>query len=98
MTRPAIQEEDLSTSAESFAREIIAPRVVNAAPIKAAVAQQLKIAMRAKKLSKKAMATLMKTSRTQIDRLLDPRNGNVTLSTLQKAAMVVGREVRIEIV
>lgn len=38
----------------------------------------------------------MGTSRTQIDRLLSPADGNVTLATLQRAAAVFGRKVRLE--
>jgi antitoxin HicB len=41
---------------------------------------------------------LMKTSRTQINRMLDPSDGNVTIETLQRAAALVGRRVRLELV
>jgi antitoxin HicB len=44
------------------------------------------------------MAGRMKTSRTQIERLLDPTNDHVQFDTLQKAARLVGREIRIELV
>jgi hypothetical protein len=40
----------------------------------------------------------MKTSRVQLDRLLDPDNDSVTLATLRRAAAIVGREVRLELV
>jgi antitoxin HicB len=40
----------------------------------------------------------MATSRLQLERLLDPNNGNVTLDTLSKAAHAVGRKVRLELV
>ena len=43
------------------------------------------------------MAALLKTSRTQVDRLLDPKN-DITLGSLQRAAAMVGRRVRIELV
>jgi antitoxin HicB len=43
------------------------------------------------------MAGLMQTSRAQLDRLLDPERGNVTLETLQRAANVLGRSLRIEL-
>jgi hypothetical protein len=43
------------------------------------------------------MATLLKTSRSQVDRLLDP-TADVTLSTLQRAAALVGRKVQIELI
>ena len=65
--------------------------------IKEVVAWQLAQAMKAKRISKNRMATLMKTSRTQIDRLLDGSE-DVTLSSLQRAASMVGRRVSIQLV
>jgi len=65
--------------------------------IKQVVARQLAAAMKKKKISKARMATLLKTSRTQVDRLLDTRN-DITLSSLQRAAAIVGRRVAIELV
>ena len=53
--------------------------------------------MEKKKISKNKMAKMLKTSRTQVDRLLDPNN-DITLGSLQKAAAVVGRRVSIELV
>ena len=54
--------------------------------------------MKKKKLSKMKMAEAMKTSRAQLDRLLDPKSGNVTLATMQKAANAVGKSLRVELV
>jgi hypothetical protein len=54
--------------------------------------------MTQKDLTKAAMAKRMSTSRALLDRLLDPENGAVTLSTLHKAASVVGREIRLELI
>ena len=65
--------------------------------IKEVVAWQLAIAMKKKNISKKKMAALLKTSRTQVDRLLDANN-DITLSSLQRAAAIVGRRVLIELV
>jgi len=65
--------------------------------VKEVVAWQLAQAMKKKKISKSRMALLLKTSRTQVDRLLDPRN-DITLSSLQRAAAIVGRRVSIELV
>ena len=65
--------------------------------IKEVVAWQLDEAMRKKKISKNRMAQLLKTSRTQVDRLLNP-NSDITLSSLQRAAAMVGRRVMIELV
>ena len=66
--------------------------------IKEVVAWQLGEAMRERKLSKSQLAKQMHTSRTQIDRLLDPEAENVTIQTLQRAAAVVGKRVQIELV
>ena len=66
--------------------------------IKEVIAWQLAEAMKDRKLTKTALAALMKTSRTQINRVLDPSDGNVTIETLQRAAALVGRRVRVELV
>jgi len=66
--------------------------------IKEVVAWQLAQAMRERKLSKNQLAKQMQTSRTQVDRVLDPDAGNVTIETLQRAAALVGRRVQIELV
>jgi hypothetical protein len=65
--------------------------------IKEFVAWQLAEAMGEKKISKARMATMLKTSRSQVDRLLDPKN-DITLSSLQRAAAIVGRRVTIQLV
>jgi antitoxin HicB len=54
--------------------------------------------MAERNISKTAMAERMKTSRRQLDRLLDPKVENVTLATMAKAARAVGRELRIDLV
>ena len=65
--------------------------------IKEVVVCELTEAMAKQSLSKARLATLLKTSRSQVDRLLDPTR-DVTLSTLQRAAALVGRKVQIELV
>jgi predicted XRE-type DNA-binding protein len=71
---------------------------VNAAAIKSVIAEQIAAAMKERGLTKTRMAELMHTSRAQLDRLLDPDNGSATLETLMRAAKVVGRELRLELV
>lgn len=68
-----------------------------AAAVKEVIAWQVAQAMEQGGLSKTAMAQRMRTSRQQLDRLLDPSNTSVTLQTLQRAAKAVGRELRIEL-
>jgi antitoxin HicB len=67
------------------------------AAIKEIIADQIKVAMTEQHLSKTAMAARMKTSRRQLDRLLDPRNFSVTLATLRRAASAIGRNLRVEL-
>jgi antitoxin HicB len=69
-----------------------------AVAIKEVLAWQLGEAMKAGNLSRKRLAERMGTSRSQVSRLLDPKDGNVTLSTLQRAAKIVGRSLRLELV
>lgn len=64
---------------------------------KRVIAWQLQQEMERRKLTKTAMAKLMNTSRNQLDRVLSPDDGNVTLETLQKAARAVGRELKLEL-
>ena len=65
--------------------------------VKEVVVWQLTAAMQQRSLTKTQLATMLKTSRSQVDRLLDPTR-DVTLSTLQRAAALVGRKVQIELV
>ena len=65
--------------------------------IKEIIADQIRDAMKAQHLTKTAMAVRMKTDRRQLDRLLDPTNPSVTLSTLRRAAAAVGRTLRVEL-
>jgi antitoxin HicB len=65
--------------------------------LKEIIADQIIVAMNKQGLSKTAMAARMKTSRRQLDRLLDPTNPSVTLATLRRAATAVGRTLRVEL-
>ena len=64
--------------------------------IKRVLAWQIEQEMKKNNLSKSAMARKMKTSRSSLDRILDPVNESVTLLTLKKAAHAVGRTVKLE--
>lgn len=65
--------------------------------IKQILADQIIAAMKKDSLTKSAMAARMNTSRRALDRLLDPKNTGVTLHTLQRAAVAVGRQLRLEL-
>src|SRR5271155_3085868 len=66
---------------------------VEAVAIKRVLAWQFERAMREQRKTKQAMAKQLKTSRSQLDRLLDPRNVSVTLDTITRAAKVLGKRV-----
>lgn len=65
--------------------------------VKRVIAWQLKQAMDMRKISKSEMAQRMATSRRQLDRVLNPDDGNVTLETLQRAAKAVGHTLKLEL-
>jgi hypothetical protein len=92
------KNKHVGSTLESWLDETGLREEVTVAVIKSVIAQQLANEMKKKKLTKKRMAELMKTSRAQLDRLLDPDNGNATIESLQRAAKIVGRELRIELV
>jgi antitoxin HicB len=71
---------------------------VEAVAIKRVLAWQLAEAMKARKLTKDAMARKMKTSRSQLDRLLDPEAASVTLSTMTRAATALGKKLTFKLV
>ena len=65
--------------------------------IKQVLAWQIQQEMTTQGLSKSAMARRMKTSRTQLERLLDPGNDRVQLDTMQRAAAAIGRSLHLEL-
>lgn len=88
----------VGSSFESWLEDTGIREEVTAAAIKAVIARQLANEMKKKKITKQRMAELMKTSRAQVDRLLDPDNGSATIESLQRAAKIVGRELRLQLV
>ena len=88
----------IGSSFESWLDETGLREEVTAAAVKAVIAHQLASEMKKKRITKQRMAELMHTSRAQLDRILDPENGSATIETLQRAARIVGRELRLELV
>jgi antitoxin HicB len=70
---------------------------VEAVAIKRVLAWQLEQAMQEQHKTKQTMAKQLRTSRSQLDRLLDPQNTSVTLDTITRAAKVLGRRVIIRV-
>ncbi len=68
-----------------------------AVAVKRAIAFQIAREMKRRKLTKSEMAGRMRTSRAALERLLDPANASVTLSTLERAAAALGKRLKIEL-
>ncbi len=89
------KNEHLGTSFEEFLMDEGIHEEVTAHAVKRVLAWQVAEAMKAKHISKSEMAKRMNTSRSQLDRLLDPANGKVLLETVQRAAAAIGMRVAI---
>lgn len=88
----------IGSSFEDFLKEEGTYEETQAVAVKRVLAWQLKQAMEQQHLSKNQMAKAMNTSRSQLDRILDPDNDRIQLDTVIKAARVLGHELRIELV
>jgi antitoxin HicB len=92
-----MSKKHMGSSIDAFLKEEGIFEEAQTQAVKEVVAWQLAEAMKRQKISKNKMAARLKTSRSQVDRLLDPKN-DITLSSLQRAAAIVGHRVSIELV
>ncbi len=93
-----MRNRHLGTDFDDFLAEEGLLGQAEAVAAKRVLAFQIASAMEERQLSKTAMARRMRTSRSSLDRLLDPEAPSVTLLTLERAARVLGKRVRIEMV
>ena len=84
-------------SLEDFLKADGTYEAATAVAVKRVIAWQLREAMAQRGMTKTRMAREMETTRAQLDRVLNPEDENVTLLTLQRAAAVVGRKIRLEL-
>ena len=91
-----MKKKHLSSNFDTFLEEEGLRADTEAAAIKRVLAYQIEMEMKRAELSKSAMAERMHTSRSALDRLLDPANVSVTLQTLERAALALGRNLKIE--
>jgi hypothetical protein len=96
--KTAAKHKHIGSDFDDFLREEGMLEEIEAAALKKIVAWQLDQALKKTSVTKTEMARRMKTSRAAVDRLLDATNPSVTLITLQKAARVLGRKLKIELV
>lgn len=92
-----MKNEHLGTNFDDFLEEEGLRAEAEAAAIKRVIAFQIEQEMKQANLSKTAMAEKMHTSRTGLDRLLDPANVSVTLQTLERAALALGKILKVEL-
>ena len=92
-----MSKKNLGSSIDDFLKKEGIFEEAQAQAVKEVVAWKLAKAMKKKKISKTRMAALLKTSRSQVDRILDPKR-DITLGSLQRAAALVGQRVVIELV
>lgn len=88
----------IGSSFDQFLKEQGTREETHATAVKRVLAWQLEQAMEKEHISKNQMAKAMGTSRSQLDRILDPENDRIQIDTLVSAAKVLGRELRIELV
>jgi antitoxin HicB len=93
----AMSKKNIGSGIDDILKEEGIFEEAQAQAVKEVVAWQLAEAMKKQKISKNKLAKLLKTSRTQVDRILDPKN-DITLGSLQRAAAMVGRRVTIKLV
>lgn len=92
-----VEKGHIGGSFEDFLKEQGAYEATTEQAVKRVLAYQLAEEMKIQGLSKIKMAKRLGTSRSQLDRLLDPAATNVTLAALAKAARAVGRTLRLEL-
>jgi predicted XRE-type DNA-binding protein len=89
--------EHSGSSFDSFLEEEGIREEVEAVAIKRVLAWQLEQAMKEQQKTKQTMAKQLHTSRSQLDRLLDPQNVSVTIATITRAARALGKRVVIRV-
>lgn len=92
-----MKNKHLGSSFDGFLEEEGLRAETEAAAIKRVIAYRIEMEMKRANLSKSALAEKMHTSRSALDRLLDPSNVSVTLQTLERAALALGKNLKIEL-
>jgi antitoxin HicB len=88
----------IGTSFDDFLEEEGLLAVAEATAVKRVIAYEIEKEMEERNISKSALARMMQTSRSSLDRLLDPENASVTLLTMESAALALGRKLKVQLV
>ena len=98
MKKRTTKKAGIGTAFDDFLKDEGTYEATQSVAIKRVLAWQIEEAMKKQRLTKAEMARRMETSRSQLDRLLDPDSDSVTLETLTRAARAIGRQVKLELV
>jgi len=93
-----MKHKNIGSSLDDFLNDEGLLEDAEATAVKRVIAYQLQQEIKSKHITKIKLAESMNTSRAQVDRLLDPGNSSVTLNTLIKAAGVLGKKIKLELV
>lgn len=93
-----LNQKYIGSNFDDFLNEIGILEEVTAVAHKRIIAQQIKQIMEQKHITKSEMAEKMETSRSAVNRLLNPNNPNVTLDTLDRAAIALGMKLNISLI
>ena len=91
-----MKDKHIGSSFDDFLQEEDLMAVAEATALKRILAYQIKQEMELRNISKTALAKKMKTSRSSVDRLLDPNNSSITLLTLESVAVALGKKLKLQ--
>jgi len=91
------RNDHIGSSFDDFLREEGLLAEAEATAVKRVIAHQIEKEMAERNLSKSALASIMQTSRSSLDRLLDPENASVTLLTLESVALALGKKLKVQL-
>ena len=92
-----MKKKHLGSNFDDYLREEQLLEAAEGTAVKRVIAFQIAQEMKRRRLTKTEMAGRMKTSRAALERLLDPGNPSVTISTLERAALALGKKLRVEL-
>jgi antitoxin HicB len=92
-----MKNKHIGTSFDDFLQEEGLLAATEATAVKRIIAYQIEREMAERHLSKSTLARMMQTSRSALDRLLDPENASVTLLTLESVAHALGKKLKVQL-
>jgi len=91
------KNEHIGSDFDDFLHEEGLLAEAEATAVKRVIAYQIEKEMAERRISKTALARVMQTSRSSLDRLLDPENASVTLLTLESVALALGKRLKVQL-